>query len=167
MKNLLILFLMLTFGGKLISQEHLNIPTKFPTDYGTFTFPLGSKITIELKEKGDKYEYRVLNIEPYKEYYSFSKEKNILSKNIKENTIEIFFMGAYYNDGKEDKDWKSLLLLKSNAAVPLHYKADIKYYFKDEFENTSISGVFPHAKTEEIWGHKIDFITLYDFKKLR
>ena len=51
MKNLLILFLMLTFGGKLISQEHLNIPTKFPTDYGTFTFPLRSKITIELKEK--------------------------------------------------------------------------------------------------------------------
>lgn len=166
MKNLLLLFAIITFCSKLTSQEKINIPTKFPTDYGIFTFPLGSKITIELKEKGDKYEYRVLNIEPYKEYYALSKEKSILSKNIKENTIEIFFTGAYYNEGKEDNDWKSLLYLNSNASVPLNYKADIKYYFKDEFENTSITGVFPHVKTKEIWNHKIDFITLYDFKKL-
>ncbi|MBB6371984.1 hypothetical protein [Chryseobacterium shigense] len=167
MKKILLIFTILIFGSKLISQEHKNIPTKFPTDYGIFTFPIGSKVTLELKEtKEGTYEYRVLNMETYKEYYPLSKEKNIFSKSIKENTIEIFFTGAYYNEGKEDKDWKSLLSLKSNVKVPLNYKADIKYYFKNEFENTSISGVFPEAKINEIWSHKIDFITLYDFKKL-
>ncbi|WP_415328814.1 hypothetical protein [Chryseobacterium sp. MMS23-Vi53] len=167
MKKILFVFTILLCWSRLFSQENLNIPTKFPTDYGIFTFPLASKITLELKENGNKYKYRVLNIEPYKEYYPLSKEKNLFSKKIKENTIEIFFTGAYYNEGKEDKDWKSLLSLKSNVKVPLNYKADIKYYFKNEFENTSISGVFPNAKTNEIWGHKIDLITLYDFEKLK
>lgn len=167
MKKLLFLIIILIFTGKIFSQKKLNIPTTFPTEYGTFTFPLGSKIILELKENGNKYEYRVLSMEPYKEYYPLSKEKNIFSKDIKENTIEVFFTGAYYNEGKEDKDWKSLLSLKSNVKTSLIYKADIKYYFKDEFENTSISGVFPMAKMNEIWGHKIDFITLYDFEKLK
>ena len=80
MKNVFLLFAITMFCSKLTSQEKINIPTKFPTDYGIFTFPLGSRITIELKENGDKYEYRVLNIEPYKEYYSFNKEKNIYPK---------------------------------------------------------------------------------------
>lgn len=63
MKKLLLLFIILIFNGTLISQEKLNIPTKFPTDYGIFTFPLGSKVTLELKElKDNKYEYRVLSI---------------------------------------------------------------------------------------------------------
>ncbi len=113
MKKLLFLIIILIFTGKIFSQKKLNIPTTFPTEYGTFTFPLGSKIILELKENGNKYEYRVLSMEPYKEYYPLSKETNIFSKDIKENTIEVFFTGAYYNEGKEDKDWKSLLSLKA------------------------------------------------------
>ncbi|KFF08844.1 hypothetical protein [Chryseobacterium luteum] len=168
MKKILLIFTILIFGNKLISQEHKNIPTTFPTDYGIFTFPIGSKVTFELKEtKEGKYEYRVLNIEPYKEYYSLSKSKKLFSENPKDNTVEIFFMGAYYNDGKEDKDWKTLLSLRNNLKTPLNYKADIKYYFKDEFENTSISGAFPKTSTNEIWQHKIDFITLYNFEQLK
>ncbi|GEN77094.1 hypothetical protein [Chryseobacterium hagamense] len=167
MKKRFLLLIFLIFAGKILSQKNFNIPAKFPTQYGTFTFPLGSKVVLELKENGNTYEYRVLSMEPYKDYYPLSKKKNIFSKDIKENTIEIFFTGAYYNDGKEDKEWKSLLSLKSNVKTPLIYKADIKYYFKNEFENTSISGIFPNAKINEIWGHKIDFITLYDFEKLK
>jgi len=167
MKKIFFLIIILVFTGKIFSQKNSNIPAKFPTEYGTFTFPLGSKVILELRDNGNTYEYRVLSMESYKEYYPLSKEKNIFSKDRKENTIEIFFTGAYYNEGKEDSDWKSLLSLKSNVKTPLIYKADIKYYFKDKFENTSISGIFPNAKTNEIWSHKIDFITLYDFEKLK
>ncbi|WP_080780500.1 hypothetical protein [Chryseobacterium phocaeense] len=167
MKKLLLIFTILIFGSKLISQK-INIPTKFPTDYGVFTFSIGSKVTLELKElKEGKYQYRVLNIEPYEEYYSLEKSKKLFSENPKDNTVEIFFMGAYYNDGKEDKDWKTLLHLRNNLKTPLDYKANIKYYFKDEFENTSINGAFPNASSNEIWAHKIDYITLYDFELLK
>ena len=106
-----------------------------------------------------------MNIEPYEEYYPLSKRKNIFTENPQKNTVEFYFIGAYYNEGKEDKDWKTLLHLRSNSDVSLNYKADIKYYYKDKFENTSISGAFPKATTNEIWQHKIDFITLYDFSK--
>ena len=168
MKKIIFFFLILLFSTKIIAQEKLNIPTKFPTDFGTFTFPLGSKITIELKEiENGKFQYRVLKMEPYEKYYSLDKRENLFSENPEKNTIELYFVGAFYNEGKEDKDWKSLLTLKSNIEFPLNYKADIKYYYKDKFENTSISGAFPKAKMNEIWAHKIDYITLYDFEKLK
>lgn len=75
-------------------------------------------------------------------------------------------MGAFYNEGKEDKDWKTVLKVRNNLKNPIKYKADIKYYYSDKFENTSITGAFPKAITNEIWGNKIDFIIVYDFEKL-
>jgi hypothetical protein len=58
-----------------------------------------------------------------------------------------FFSGAYYNEGKEDKDWKSLLSLKSNVKTSLIYKADIKYYFKDMNLKTPLfQEFFPRRK---------------------
>lgn len=169
MKKILSFFIILILSNKLFSQNNLNIPTKFPTDYGIFTFPLGSKIILELKKNSEnnKYQYRVLSIEPYKEYYSFTKREKLFSENPDKNTIELYFMGAYYNKGEDDKDWKTLLHLRSNLDnVILNYKADIKYYHKDKFENTSVGGAFPQGVMNEIWAHKIDFITLYDFEKL-
>jgi len=158
-------FLMSLFAQE---QNQLNIPKKLPTNYGnSFTFPLGSKILIELKEnKNGEYDYRVLKIEEIHDYYSFEKRENLFEKNPQENTVEIFFMGAYYNEGLNDKDWKTLLMLRNNLKKRINYKADIKYYFQDDFENTSIVGVFPGTNTNEIWSHKIDFITLYDFVNL-
>lgn len=91
----------------------------------------------------------------------------MFQENPQENTIEIFFMGAYNNDGKKDSDWKSLLMIRNNLKIPLNYKADIKYYFSDSFENTSIVPSFPGAKGYELWHHKIDFITLYDFEEFQ
>lgn len=167
MKKILLILALLIFSNILFSQNKMNIPTEFPTDYGTFTFPLGSKIILELKEttKG-KYEYRVLSIEPYKHYYSLEKRENLFKLNPDKNTIEIYFMGAFYNQGNDDKDWKTLLNLRNNLEIPLNYKAYIKYYHKDDFENTSIIGAFPKATANEIWAHKIDFITLYNFERL-
>ncbi|MFV0390786.1 MAG: hypothetical protein ACK5KP_02705 [Paludibacteraceae bacterium] len=169
MKNLIWTLLIGLFSINIQAQESLNIPEKFPTKFqNSFTFPLGSKIMLELKEKKNgKYEYRVLSIEKIEGYYSFEANENLFEENPKENTVEIYFMGAFYNEGNEDKDWKSLLMMRNNLKEPINYKADIKYYFKDEFENTSIVGAFPNAKTNEIWAHKIDFITLYDFEKLK
>jgi len=168
-KNYFLLFLLSSFlSFTLCAQQAVNIPTKFPTEFGVFTFPLGSKILLELKAvDSSKFEYRVLSIEPIEGFYSFKKDENLFSKTIKENTVEIYFMGAYYNEGKEDKDYKSLLLLRDNLAVTLNYKADIKYYYSDEFKNTSIVGASPGSKTQEIWPQKIDFIRLYDFEKVK
>ncbi len=150
------------------SQETINHQTKMPTEFGEFIIPLWSKIVLELKEKKKgKYEYRILSIEPHTEMYSFDKDEDLFSKNPMNNTIEIFFVGAFYNEGKEDKDYKSLLLLRNNSEVMLDYSADIKYYFNDDFENTSIIGTFPGASGREIWEHKIDFIKLYDFKLMK
>ncbi|WCM41033.1 hypothetical protein MG290_08675 [Flavobacterium sp. CBA20B-1] len=98
--------------------------------------------------------------------YSFDKQDKVFSENPQKNTVDILFVGAYYNDGKEDSDYKTLLKIRNNLDVPLMYKADIKYYFNDEFENTSIVGAFPGTDTQEIWAHKIDLIALYDFEIL-
>jgi len=167
MKKILLILTIIFFNAILFCQNKMNIPTEFPTEYGTFTFPLGSKVILELKEqtKG-KYQYRVLSIEPIEKYYSLEKRENLFKQNPDINTIEIYFMGAFYNQGKDDKDWKTLLNLRNNLSVPLNYKADIKYYFKDEFENTSIVGTFPKSSTNEIWSQKIDFITLYNFEEI-
>lgn len=169
MKKLILILLTNIFCLSIQAQRKLNVPEKFPTKFeNSFTFPLGSKVLLELKEKKNgKYEYSVLSIEKIKGYYSLEAGENLFEENPKENTVEIYFMGAYYNKGKEDKDWKSLLMIRNNLKEPISYKADIKYYFKEDFENTSIVGAFPNAKTDEIWAHKIDFITLYDFEKLK
>ncbi|WP_218031632.1 hypothetical protein, partial [Flavobacterium noncentrifugens] len=167
MKKIHLLFALFLLCSNTYSQTDLNIPRKFPTENGTFTFPLGSKILIEIKEtsKG-KYDYRVLSVEPIKEYYSLEKEENLFSDDPKQNTIELF-MGAYYNEGKDDKDWKTVLVLRNNTKEALNYKADIKYYYSDKFENTSIAGTFPKVKSTEIWANKIDYITLYGFENLK
>ncbi len=167
-KRLFLLITLIFLSVKIFSQEKITIPTKFPTEYGEFTFELGTKIVIELKDLGnDKYAYRVLSIEPFEGYYSMEKREKLFSKEPKANTIELFFMGAFYNEGKDDKDWKTLLNLRNNLSVPITFKADIKYYYSDKFENTSISGAFPSASLNEIWGHKIDYIKLYDFEKIK
>jgi len=168
MKKLFLLITLIFVSMKIFSQERITVPVKFPTEYGKFTFELGSKIVIELKDLGnDKYDYRVLSIEPFDGYYSMDKREKLFSAEIKANTVELFFMGAFYNEGKDDKDWKTLLNLRNNLDIPITFKADIKYYYSDIFENTSIAGAFPNASGNEIWAHKIDYITLYDFEKIK
>ena len=167
-KKLFLLITLIFLSAKIFSQENITIPTEFPTEYGRFTFELGTKIVVELKDLGnDKYDYKVLSIEPFEGYYSMDKREKLFSKEPKANTVELFFMGAFYNEGKDDKDWKTLLNLRNNLSIPITFKADIKYYHSDKFENTSIAGAFPNASSNEIWGHKIDFIKLYDFEKLK
>ncbi|WP_343914904.1 hypothetical protein [Aquimarina litoralis] len=169
MRKLTLILIIGLLSFNIQGQEKRKIPDKFPTEFhSSFTFPLGSKIMLELKERKDgKYEYRVLSVDKIEGYYSFESGENLFELKPNENTVEILFMGAFYNEGKEDKDWKTLLMMRNNLKTPINYKADIKYYFKEEFENTSIVGAFPNVKTNEIWAHKIDFITLYDFVDLK
>ena len=169
MKNLFLLIFIGIFSSHIFAQKKQNIPENFPTQFeNSFTFPLGSKIILEMKpKKNGKYDYRVLSIEKIEGYYSMDNDENLFVENPQENTIEIFFMGAYYNEGKEDNDWKTLLMMRNNLKEPINYKADIKYYYSDEFENTSIVGAFPKANTNEIWAHKIDYITLYGFENMK
>jgi hypothetical protein len=168
MKKIILIFLLIFINQNVFSQETENINQELPTEYGVFTIPLWTKLTIELKETSkDKFEYRIISSETYDEMYSFEKREKVFSENPIENTIDILFVGAYYNEGKEDKDYKTLLKIRNNLKVPVMYKADIKYYFKEEFENTSIVGAFPGTDTQEIWAHKIDLIALYDFEVLK
>lgn len=168
MKRTVLLFLLLLLSSNMLSQEAENNTQKLPSAYGIFSFPIGTKIVLELKQTEEgKYEYRVISYEVYDDYYSFEKRNKLFALEPVENTIELFFVGAYYKEGKDDKDYKTLLKIRNNLKVPLNYKAEIKYYYKDEFESTSIVGIFPGTETEEIWQHKIDFITLYDFEILR
>lgn len=137
----------------------------FPSEYGDFTLPLWSKVVLELKEtENEKYVYRILNLESYDKFYSFKESPNLFEKNPKENTVELYFIGAFYNDGENDKDYKTILKIRNNLKKDITYKADIKYYYKDDFENTSIVGAYSGVSTTEIWHNKIDFIALYDFK---
>lgn len=168
MKKIILIFLLLFLNQNAFSQETESLNQELPTEYGVFTIPLWTKLTIELKETSkDKFEYRIISSETYDEMYSFEKREKVFSENPIENTIDILFVGAYYNEGKEDKDYKTLLKIRNNLKVPVMYKADIKYYFKEEFENTSIVGAFPGTDTQEIWVHKIDLIALYDFEVLK
>jgi hypothetical protein len=166
MKKNYFLAALLTCISFAIYAQQPNIPKKFPTAFGSFTFPLGSKILLELRPLDSiKFEYRVLSIEHIEDIYSFKKNEDLFSTIKQENTIELYFMPAYYNEGQEDKDYKTLLMLRNNLDMRVNYKADIKYYYADKFENTSIVGASPGSKTQEIWPRKIDLITLYNFEK--
>lgn len=168
MKKILLILFLIFINRVTYSQEIKNLKQDLPTEFGIYTIPLWTKLTLELKETSkDKFEYRIISSESYNDLYSFEKREKIFSDNPKDNTIDILFVGAYYNEGKDDKDYKTLLKIRNNLKVPLMYKADIKYYFKDEFENTSIIGAFPGSDTQEIWAQKIDIIALYDFEVLK
>ena len=168
MKKIILLLLLIFTHQSLFSQEAENTNPELPTELGVYTIPLWTKLTIELKETSeDQFEYRIISSETYDAMYSFEKNEQVFADNPIDNTIDLLFVGAYYNEGKEDKDYKTLLKIRNNLKVPIMYKADIKYYFNDEFENTSIVGAFPGADTQEIWAHKIDFIALYDFEVLK
>lgn len=165
MKKRLFLLCSFILSQSLFAQATTPDQNNFPSDYGVFSIPLWSKVVLELKETQEsKYEYRIISMEPYETFYSFDKAEELFDKNPKENTVELYFIGAYHNEGKEDKDYNTLLKIRNNLKKPLSYKADIKYYFKDDFENTSIIGAFPGTNTLETWPQKIDFIALYNFE---
>ena len=160
--------LLLFISVSVFSQENKEFNEDEASEYGVFSIPLWTKLVLELKETTPgSYEYRIIESEPYDEMYSFEQDKDVFTNSPKANTIDILFVGAYYNEGKDDKDYKTLLKVRNNLKVPLNYKADIKYYFNDDFENTSIVGAYPGTDTQEIWQHKIDFIALYDFEILQ
>lgn len=162
MKKIILLLILLTTNYFVsFSQE----TSEYPSEYGEFEFSLWSKIVLEIKEVDNKkLEYRILSYDEYTTPYSFENREDLFSLRPKENTIEIYFIGAFYNDGNDDSDWKTVLKIKNNLKKPIKYKADIVYYFNNEFENTSVVGAFPGTETSEIWAHKIDDIILYDFE---
>lgn len=140
----------------------------YPSEYGEFEFSLWSKIVLEINEtENDKLEYRILSYDEYKTPFSFENRTDLFSLKPKDNTIEIFFIGAFYNDGSDDSDWKTILKIKNNLKKPITYKAEIMYFFNDKFEETSVVGAFPGTETTEVWAHKINDIFLFDFEYMK
>lgn len=167
MRKIYLFIVLLLSVQNIYSQEDKDQKEAFtfPSEYGDFMVPLWSKVILELKEiENEEYVYRILSLESYDKFYSFKAEENLFNKNPKENTVELFFIGAFYNDGDDDKDYKTILKIRNNLKKDLAYKADIKYYYKDDFESTSIVGAYSGVSTTEIWHNKIDFIAPYDFK---
>ncbi len=163
----ILIFLIFTIIAQNVHSQE-NEVQECPSEFGTYTIPLWSKVVLELRELDEnKFEYRILSLEQYEEYYTFDNSSDLFNDKPVKNTIELFFVGAYYNEGKEDNDYKTVLLLRSNMSKPIDYDADIKYYYNEEFENTSIVGTYPGVKNTEIWQHKIDFIALYNFEVLK
>ncbi len=162
MKKIILLLILLTTNYFTSFAQKTVV---YPSEYGEFEFSLWSKIVLEIKEVDNKkLEYRILSYDEYTTPYSFENRIDLFSLRPKENTIEIYFIGAFYNDGNDDSDWKTVLKIKNNLKKPIKYKADIMYYFNNEFENTSVVGAFPGTETSEVWAHKIDDIILYDFE---
>src|SRR5690606_14264066 len=106
MKKILFLILLIFINQNISSQETENNNQELPTEYGVYTIPLWTKLTLELKETSkDKFEYRIISSETYDKMYSFEKREKVFADNPKENTIDILFVGAFYNEGKEDSDY--------------------------------------------------------------
>ena len=63
MKKIILIFLLIFLNQNAFSQETENINQELPTEYGVFTIPLWTKLTIELKETSkDKFEYRIISL---------------------------------------------------------------------------------------------------------
>jgi hypothetical protein len=59
---------------------------------------------------------------------------------------------------------QTIMTLRNNTEKSLNYSADIVPYGKQEFENTSVTPLFPNVVNTEIWPYFIPVIALYDFK---
>lgn len=161
MKTLYIILSLLCFSFTVKSQS-------FPTDPNeAFAFPLGCKATIQLVPIDSvSFQYSVLNFEPFTKIIDMSDKTELFPDSIQENTIDLIFgIGFFGTDKGNEKDYKTLLLIKSAYGHELDYKADMQVYNKTEFEKTSVVNLYPKVLSIEMWPYRINNIALYGFKK--
>lgn len=75
MKKIIFIFSLIFINQNIYAQEIENNNQEIPTEYGVYTIPLWTKLTLELKETSkDKFEYRIISSEPYDKMYSLDKK---------------------------------------------------------------------------------------------
>lgn len=129
-------------------------------------FELGSKFTLKLVEnKSGTYDYKVVKYSEFTDIFKIFDTEKLFEENPEKETIEVIFGIGYYKEGKEDKDYQTVMLLRNNYSFPLQYDADIKIWDKQDFEKTSVLPLSPGARSTELWPYKIDYIALINFRK--
>lgn len=162
MKNTSTFFL---FIFLLFSANKLKAQSENDTIANAMAFQIGSKLTLKLeKNKNDSYDYKVIKFSEFKEQFKIFETENLFEKNPEQETIEVIFGIGYYGEGKEDKDFQTVMLLRNNYPFPLQYDAEIKIWNKDNFEKTSVTPLNPGTRHSELWPYKIDFIALINFR---
>ena len=153
MKQILPLLLIL-LSSNLYSQEQ--------KDTTTYTFPIGSKFTLELIQvDSNNYKYHVLNMEQIDYSIDYSETDSLFSVKPIPGTIECFFAKGMDQDGP----FKSVLLLRNNSKVFINYKADIAYDQSGQFYNTSVYPLFPGVKSNELWNDNLTAIVIHSIDK--
>ena len=130
-------------------------------------FTLGSKFILKLiKTDSSVYDYKVIKYELLTENIRLSGSEKYFELKPEKETIEIIFAVGYNNEGKDEKDFKTVLLLRNNYANTITYNAEIKIWNKENFQKTSTEPLNPGTRNKELWPYKIDNIALLNFKEL-
>jgi hypothetical protein len=128
-------------------------------------FKLGSKLTLKLvKNTQNSFDYKVIKYSEFSEQFKIFETEKLFDKTPEKETIEVIFGIGYYRDGKEDKDYQSVMLSRNNYSFPLQFDAEIKIWNKEEFEKTSVTPLNPGTRHTELWPYKIDFLALINFR---
>ena len=152
------LFLIISFG-KLYSQEEND------TIANAMAFELGSKITLKLvKNVNNTFDYKVVKFSTFRDQFKIFETENLFEKEPEKETIEVIFGIGYYDEGKEVKDFQTVMLLRNNYSFPLEYDSEIKIWNKKDFEKTSVTPLNPGTRNTELWPYKIDYIALINFR---
>ncbi|WP_419869840.1 hypothetical protein [Chryseobacterium sp. CT-SW4] len=127
-------------------------------------FKLGSKFSLKLvKNQKGSFDYKIIRYEDFEKTFKLFETEKLFAKNPEKETIEVIFGIGYSRDGKEEKDYKTVMLLRNNYDFPLQYDADIKIWNKDDFEKTTVTPLYPGTRHTEFWPYKIDYIALINF----
>jgi len=131
-----------------------NLANKDTTIYA---MPIGSKFTLKLiKVSDEKYRYEVVNFEEINYSIDYSKSDTLFDKLPKPETIECYFAKGIDQAGP----FKSVLLLRNNSKKIIYYEALISYQGKEGFFNTSVSPLYPSARSSELWNDNLSAIVI-------
>tara|TARA_R110002050_G_scaffold39891_2_gene97865 strand:+ start:2903 stop:3355 length:453 start_codon:yes stop_codon:yes gene_type:complete len=132
-----------------------------------FSFPLGTKFTIEMFQVDSiNFDFSIIEFEPFHEIVDTYETDSLFSENGKPGTIEFYFCyGSHGSTEKEkEKNMKILLVFKNRTEFNFTYLSDIKIDEDGEFQSTSNIGSYSGAKGTEMWPYMIYEIGLHDFK---
>lgn len=128
-------------------------------------FKLGSKLTLKLvKNTQNSFDYKVIKYSEFSEQFKIFETEKLFDKTPEKETIEVIFGIGYYREGKDDKDYQTVMLSRNNYSFPLQFDAEIKIWNKEEFEKTSVTPLNPGTRHTELWPYKIDFLALINFR---
>ncbi|MCU7617990.1 hypothetical protein NZ698_12340 [Chryseobacterium sp. PBS4-4] len=158
-------FYSLIFFSSFLFTNKLTAQSANDTIANGMAFKLGSKLTLKLvKNIQNSFDYKVIKYSEFTEQFKIFETEKLFEKNPEKETIEVIFGIGYYKEGKDEKDFQTVMLSKNNYSFPLQFDAEIKVWNKEEFEATSVTPLNPGTRHTELWPYKIDYIALINFR---